>query len=250
MARTLTVVAGTGIAISAVCLGIAVALGGAELANLDFIHFGSNLKRCGADTGPAPTEDRREFAWHGGNEVNVDVPATVHYRPGTGMSVIASGPPDLVKHLRVSDSDIRFDCRGMGSDRMLDIVLPGRPLQEFTINGTGRLMLDDLDQKRLEVSIHGNADVRAAGKAEALELSIAGSGKADLGGLAVDRAEVNIAGSGEASVAPKERAEINIAGSGLIRFITQPKKLETHIVGSGRIVNAPENAGAAAPGTL
>jgi hypothetical protein len=49
--------------------------------------------------------------------------------------------------------------------------------------------------------------------------------------------EVHIAGSGNTDIAPTDEAEIHIAGSGDVNLHSNPKKLETHIAGSGRIHN-------------
>ena len=44
---------------------------------------------------------------------------------------------------------------------------------------------------------------------------------------------------GNTDIAPTEEADIHIAGSGHVNLHTNPKKLETHIAGSGRIHNIP-----------
>jgi hypothetical protein len=48
---------------------------------------------------------------------------------------------------------------------------------------------------------------------------------------------VHIAGSGNTDIAPSEDADIHIAGSGDVNLHGNPKQLETHIAGSGRIHN-------------
>ena len=127
------------------------------------------------------------------------------------------------------------------------MVLPGRALNQFTLNGTGHLVLENINQRRLEIKLNGRGDVRGTGTAEDVDLRIAGSGDAHLGGLAIQRVRVRIAGSGDAELSPEDDADIRIAGSGRIRFLKQPRNLRTRIAGSGRIVNAsaapaPENA--------
>ena len=46
-----------------------------------------------------------------------------------------------------------------------------------------------------------------------------------------------IAGSGNTDIAPSDEADIHIAGSGDVNLHSNPRKLETHIAGSGRIHN-------------
>jgi len=63
------------------------------------------------------------------------------------------------------------------------------------------------------------------------------AGDADLGHVASQISEVHIAGSGNTDIAPTDEADIHIAGSGDVNLHSNPKKLETHIAGSGRIHN-------------
>ena len=126
MARNRAVVSGFGIAISAVCLGVAAALGA---DNIDLPGFGPWFGNCDDVQGVTVTGNRREIAWNnGGNDVSISVPANVSYRSGEGTMLIATGDAEALRHLRVSDGDIEFDCRGLDVDSDdLTLILPGRP---------------------------------------------------------------------------------------------------------------------------
>jgi hypothetical protein len=89
----------------------------------------------------------------------------------------------------------------------------------------------------VKVSIAGSGSIKADGKVEHADIHIAGSGDADLGGVKANVATVHIAGSGNTDIAPSDEADIHIAGSGDVNLHSSPKKLETHIAGSGRIHN-------------
>lgn len=232
--RTLGVIALAGVGVSVVCLAVAHVID----PGVDKINTLLMLRGCSA-----PADDSanvtRELAWNGDDGVTINVPATIHYRPDNGPVLRASGPNGMMTHLRVRDGRVELDCTMYGADRQLDLVLPGRAFDSFTLNGTGHLVLENLKQNRLNVNLRGTGDVRANGVADDLTLNIAGSGDADLGRLAVNSSKVRIAGSGKAALAPKDSADITIAGSGEIRFLEQPRHLQTHIAGSGRIINAP-----------
>jgi hypothetical protein len=129
------------------------------------------------------------------------------------------------------------------------LVLPGRALNQFTLNGTGHLVLENINQRRLDIKLKGSGDVRGTGTAEDMDLRIAGSGDAHLGCLAIQRVRVRIAGSSDVELSPEDDADIRIAGSGEIRFLKQPRNLRTRIAGSGRIVNASPAAIPEAPPT-
>jgi hypothetical protein len=233
MAKTLIVVAGAGFAIAVICFGLAAALDGAGWA-------GSSLfTACGPATEDGISGNRRESAWDGEDRVSINMPATVHYRPDAGPRAIVTGPPEALGHLRIVNGDIGSNCRGLLHGQKVDIVLPGVRLQEFRVNGAARLMLENIDQPELTLTIRGAGDVRATGKANDLTLRVTGAGKADLGKLSVSRAEIHITGAGEAEIAPEQEADINITGAGEIRLLKQPPKLQSQIRGAGRIINAP-----------
>jgi len=238
--RTLGVIALAGIGASVVCLAIAHAIdpGVDQFRGFRGDGFGFMFRGCST-----PSDDSanitRELEWHGGDTVTINVPATIHYRPDNGPTLRASGPNDIMSHLRVRDGRVELDCRMYGFDRELNLVLPGRTFDSFILNGTGHLVLENLRQTELNVSLRGEGDVRATGMADDLTLNIAGSGDADMGQLSVQSSKVRIAGSGKAALAPRDSADIFIAGSGEIRFLEQPRHLQTHIAGSGRIINAP-----------
>lgn len=235
--RTLGVIALAGVGVSVVCLGIAHAID-PSVNSVWGNRFGFMYRGCSAPADDAANVTR-DLEWNGDETVTVNVPATIHYRPDNGPMLRASGPNAMMSHLRVRDGRIELDCKLYGFGRELDLVLPGREFDSFTMNGTGHLVLENLNQNRVAVNLRGTGDVRASGRAEDLTLTIAGTGDADMGRLAVQSSKVRIAGSGKAELSPKDSADIEIAGSGVIRFLEQPRHLQTHIAGSGRIINAP-----------
>jgi len=129
-------------------------------------------------------------------------------------------------------------CRNWRGDTdALTITLPGQEFKRFSIAGSGSLVLSKLDQMGVRVNIAGSGSIKADGKVEHADIHIAGSGDADLGQVKANIATVHIAGSGNTDIAPSDEADIHIAGSGDVNLHSNPKKLETHIAGSGRIHN-------------
>ena len=239
MVQKLAIVAFTGLAVSAVAMGVAAAIGtqdyGKEFHRLDLLMF-SDRPRCESMDGA--TETSRSLKWDGSDEVSLNVPGRARYTPNGDRQMHVSGDPDLVAHVRVRGGRIELDCRGRGwGDHALEITLPGTPMKEFGIAGSGKLELNDLDQRDIRVSIAGSGSITASGKVEDVEISIKGSGDADLGKVETGDARVEIFGSGNADIAPRDEAEIHIAGSGDVNLHTTPRNVETHIMGSGRIHN-------------
>ena len=238
MVHKLAIIAVIGLTGSAVCMGAAAAIGGREFGKsfdgMDFSMFGDR-PRC-ENGGGYPTS--RTLDWDGSDHVGLAVGGHATYTPGSDNQVHVSGNPVLVAHVRVRDGRVELDCRGGDLDRdSLEITLPGREFKKFGIAGSGNLVLQNLNQDRLKVSIAGSGSIKADGKVEHAEIHIAGSGDADLGAVKSQVSEVHIAGSGNTDIAPTEEAEIHIAGSGDVNLHASPKRLSTHIAGSGRIHN-------------
>jgi hypothetical protein len=238
MVHKLAIIAVVGLSASAVCIGAAAAIGGREFGKsfdgVDFSMFGDR-PAC-ENGGGYPTS--RTLDWDGSDHVGITIPGRATYAPGNDDKLHVSGNPVLVPHVRVRDGRVELDCRmGFNGAHDLEITLPGREFKKFGIAGSGNLVLHNLNQEKLKVSIAGSGNIKADGKVEHAEVHIAGSGDADLGKVVSQVVEVHIAGSGNTDIAPSEEAEIHIAGSGDVNLHANPKRLNTHIAGSGRIHN-------------
>jgi hypothetical protein len=240
MVHKLAIAAIIGLSTCAVCMGAAAAIGGQEIGKtfdgMDFSMFGDQ-PRCEAVAGATATS--RDLDWDGSDSISLSVPGTSRYSPTNDRKVHITGDPQALAHIRVRDGHIEMNCNGHWrfGDTDIAITLPGGEFKKFSIAGSGRLTLDNLNQEKLKVSIAGSGNIKANGKVGETEIHIAGSGDADLGQVATRETTVRIAGSGNTDIAPTEGADIHIAGSGDVNLHTNPKRLETHIAGSGRIHN-------------
>lgn len=240
MVHKLAIAAVIGLSTCAVCMGAAAAIGGNEFGKnfdgMDFSMFGDK-PRCEAVAGATATS--RDLDWDSSDSISLSVPGTSRYSPANDRKVHITGDPQALAHIRVRDGHIEMNCNGHWrfGDSDIATTLPGGEFKKFGIAGSGRLTLDNLNQEKLKVSIAGSGNIKANGKVGETEIHIAGSGDADLGQVATRETTVRIAGSGNTDIAPTEGADIHIAGSGDVNLHTNPKRLETHIAGSGRIHN-------------
>jgi hypothetical protein len=266
MVHKLILIAGIGLGASSICVGAAAAFGGGDDSFFD------SRPACEASAGA--TAATRDMDWDGSDHAALNFSGHASYTPGSGDRLRASGDPQVLAHLRVRHGMVELDCRGW-RDRTRDVTvtLPGRAFEKFDVMG-GDLVLDKLNQSSLAVAIAGsgkvqasgrigeaklsiagsgtiNADqlaatrasaeiagsgaIRAKGSIDDLGIKIAGSGHADFGRAASRTARVEISGHGDVDIAPTERADINISGSGDVTLHSDPRELETHIGGSGRI---------------
>jgi hypothetical protein len=217
---------------------------------------------------------KRDLDWDGSDHLSLTAPGQATYTPGTDDRVHVSGDPQLVSHVQVRDGKVELDCRGWHSGDNLTIALPGREFNKFAIAGTGHLILDKLNQPQVSLTIGGSGHIQANGKLndlklavggsgemdldqvtadhgrleiggsgtvrakgaiQELDIKIGGSGRADFGAVASRIATVKIGGHGDVDIAPTDEADISIGGSGDVNLHSNPKQLETHIGGSGRI---------------
>lgn len=240
MIKKLGWIAVTGFAVGFVSLAGAYAAGGKDIWNWEGVkrwHGFPFSARCGDATtaGAEPTE--RRWAWTGGDEVTLALSANVHYRVGEGDEVIVRGPADMLSRVVIDDETVTLNCHGFTRGQSLDITLPGRAFREITIAGAGNVVGENLNQARLEVTIAGSGSVTAKGSADHVEVNIAGSGDAKLAELGMKSLEISVAGSGDAEAAPTESAEVSVMGSGNLTLFSNPKRLETKFMGSGRVIN-------------
>jgi hypothetical protein len=236
MSKTLVIATTAGLLLCAAFLGLAVAIGGD-----DIFHDARSLNEV------KPLIDlatHKSWRWSGGDTLALDAPMNIRYRPSDPPGVSVTGPEDLLKHVRVSDGRIASDVTH--SDKRLDAVLSGVAIRKFVVNGGENLDLGEIDQPGLDLFINGNGTVSGRGKVERLNLTIAGPGKAELGGLSANDAKVSILGSGEASLSPHGSVKLFIAGSGKLQLLTRPAELRQTIVGSGEVSQLSAEAAQAA----
>ena len=151
--------------------------------------------------------------------------------------------------MEIEDGQIRFrHDHDDDNDENLTIVMTAPSVSRFEMAGSGNLAIMNYKQDKLTLDLSGSADVTAKGEAGAIDLSISGSGDADLGEIKAQSATVNIEGSGGARLAPTDAAKVEISGSGGVTLLTHPPKLESNVSGSGSVrQEEPSTAASSAP---
>jgi hypothetical protein len=258
MIRTLFIIAAAGLVLATASLGGAFALGGRDMARhgweWTFRDGDGDTVSIERDDGTRAEDITRTLAWTGGQSLTVDLSADVDYVQGETPGVTITGPASLVDKVRLvgdrltwtEDNDgpnhetVVFGRREGGRgvwvhSEAVRIVVTAPNINSFDLEGSADLTLRDYDQDTLAVDISGSGDVSANGRTRALELDISGSGDADLSGLTTIDANVAIAGSGDARIAPTGKADITLAGSGDVAVTTRPTTVNQNISGSGEV---------------
>jgi hypothetical protein len=249
MIRVLLMIAVAGFVLSVGAISAAVAIGGPEAV----AHGGWSVanghwrgdshwdwdddddgRRATRDWGP---ESTRTLTWSGADTLDLDLAADVRYIQQAGPATVTiTGPTRLVDHVMVRGDTLKYEDRGHHTHRTkLAIVVRAPNIQSFDIAGRNTLVIEGYRQPRLRIDASGAADVTASGEVDDLELDLSGNADAELGALKTRRAEVDIAGSSDAVIAPTDDARLEIAGNGEVRLLTSPKSLSTDVSGSGRV---------------
>ena len=240
MIRTLSLIAVAGFVVALVCFGVAFGIAGGPFSIQDGAfrrwnwHTHDHGRMLVEHHAGDEASVQRTLAWSGGDALAVSVPGEITYVQGPTPSLTIDGPDSLVKHVVVHDGRIELEPGVYDGDR-LQIRLTAPGVHRFELDGDQALKIEAYDGDRLELVINGSGSVTGAGKAARVELSISGSGSADLSALAMDAAQVDISGSGDAVLGPRSSAKIDISGDGDVRLTTNPPVLQTDISGSGHV---------------
>ena len=136
------------------------------------------------------------------------------------------------------------------SGRKVEAVVTGIPIRKFVVNGGEHLDLGEVKQPDLDLHINGNGTVTGSGEVDHLRLTVAGPGKAALGGLSVtDDAKVAILGNGVVALAPLGDVRLFIAGNGKLAMASKPRSISQTIIGHGEIEQITAAAAAGGHGS-
>jgi hypothetical protein len=239
MTRNLGWIALGGLSIGITSLSLAFALDGRRLPDWPgILALGSSCNDGGAKAGAGARE--RRLAWDGGDSIDLALPGTVHWRGGDGSDLVVRGSPDLVANIEVRHGRLVLNCHDYGRARDVEIILPGRVFRRIGLAGSSKLVMENVNQPELTLSISGSGSVRAQGTVDRTTVNIAGSGDARLAGLAMKELTAKISGSGKVEAAPKDSADVTISGSGDVRLASRPATLRSKVSGSGRVSQASE----------
>jgi hypothetical protein len=146
----------------------------------------------------------------------------------SGLLLIAHRP--LHYHVTVPELD-RVAVTGTGKVDATGLVTSDL---ELTASGAADIAIADLEAHALKAQISGRGSFRLAGRADAFELRISGSGEVDAAGLACQSSEIRISGQGTTTVRVAKRLDVRISGLGTVRYHGDPTVTQS-ISGSGTV---------------
>ena len=191
--------------------------------------------------------------------VSLRGPDDVDVRVGSAFSVRAEGDENDLAKLRIERvgdelrvGRVRGISWGGGKGVKVYVTMPRITAAElagagdFTIDrvegpqfrgeiaGSGDLAVAALQTASAKFSIAGSGSIKAAGRADALDIDIAGAGSIEAGELTASKASVSIAGSGDVAAKVNGPAKIDIVGSGDVD-LGSGARCTTTKMGSGNV---------------
>ena len=234
MTRTLACIATGGLIGAAAFLTLGTFLSGSGWASAAYLWNGGST--CELASG---TQQQMTLPFIAGDRLVIDLPGSIHYRPGGKAEVVVSGDSALLGHLRIESGRLGLDCAPGWSASRLEVKLSGPAITRWDLLGNSNLALSEINQQELQVNIKGSGSSSATGIVDAITLGISGSGEARFEGLTAQSATVQIRGSGDAKVTAKVDADVSISGSGNVQLSGHPEMRRAEIRGNGRIVQVP-----------
>lgn len=235
MARKLAFFATTGLIGAAAFLTLGAVLSGVGWT--DALHVWSGKASCRAG---ASSQQQVTLPFTASDSLAVNLPAaSVHYQPGDRAEAVISGDPALLEHVRIDAGELSLDCEPGWFASRLDVKLSGPAITNWELLGSGNLTLSQINQPRLQLSIKGSGNSSASGTADAVDLTISGSGSARMQDLTAKSVQANIYGSGDAKMTAQADADVSISGSGNVELFGRPVLRRSEIRGSGRILQMP-----------
>lgn len=166
-------------------------------------------------------------------------------------AVSVSGSGDIIGESKIRTNDLDVNVSGSGSLTLEveatggvdanvsgsgDMVLKGHfESFESDVSGSGKVVLDAMIENEADFGISGSGKIEAQGQANAVKANISGSGKVLAADLKTERCEVRISGSGNVEINVTEELDANISGSGSVSYRGNPRKINSHAAGSGKV---------------
>ena len=158
---------------------------------------------------------------------------------GGKQSVVVHADDNLLRHvttqvqagnLIIGNTSGSFTTK---SPMSVEVSVPS--LEALTLTGSGVISTTGIKTASLTVRLSGSGVLRASGSATRLDVSVGGSGDAQLEQLAARDAHAVVSGSGRILVRATNSLDAAVPGSGAIIYSGNPAHVTTSITGNGAV---------------
>lgn len=220
-------------------LPLVLAVGACSRSGPESTPSGGSAPRSTAE-GPSPSGDsgddvRSVGVFHG---VTLDAAAQVTVRRGERASVVVRAEPEVARRVTTKVID---GVLVIGSDEPYSARTPVRvavvtaAVDSLALNGSGTIDVAGFQSARLSISLAGSGSLRGSGRAEELEVNLAGSGRIQLFDLTAATVSARLPGSGHIEVTATQSLDAAIAGAGDVVYGGRPPVVRDRVAGAGRV---------------
>jgi hypothetical protein len=137
---------------------------------------------------------------------------------------------------QVSGNSLKIDCEeNLRPTKGITIIVSSDSLSVVRLNGAVGLTASNLSGHDLKLESNGASSISADGSVTNLEVNFSGASKLNAKSLRTQTARVSLNGASHAVVSVTETLNASISGAGLLTYSGNPKSVEKHIEGVGRI---------------
>ena len=160
-------------------------------------------------------------------------------RVGSTRSVVVRGDDNLLRRVTTRVLAGRLVIGNVpgsfttSSPMSVEVGVPS--LDALSLSGSGVIAVRGIESRRLGVALPGSGVVRASGTVTRLDVTLSGSGDAQLSGLAAQDVHAIVSGSGRIIVNVARDLEASVPGSGAIVYTGNPGHVSSSITGSGAV---------------
>ena len=192
----------------------------------------------GVEGSGVPASETRDVAAFAAVDLAGSNNVTIHV--GGEQAVVVSADDNLVDHVttRVEGGKLLIGTTSGSfttkAPMSVDVTIPA--LHAVTLSGSGTLVADGIDAKRMTVALPGSGILRASGTAATLAVDHSGSGDAQLEDLVASDVRAVLGGSGRIVVTATKSLDATVTGSGAIFYSGDPSQVTTSVTGSGVVM--------------
>ncbi len=159
---------------------------------------------------------------------------------GGTQSVVVHADRNLIRQVTTRVEGGRLVVANTGSfttkaPMRVAVTMPA--LNALTLSGSGIITVENVDADALTLMLSGSGVLRAAGTVGRLDVSLAGSGDAQLDSLVARDVHAVVTGSGRIVVHPTSSLDASVPGTGAIVYTGEPPHVKTSITGVGAVTH-------------
>ena len=166
---------------------------------------------------------------------------TVTISVGEEQSVVVRADSNLVDRVTTTVQDgslVIGNIPGSYTTKSpMSVTISVPSLEALTLTGSGVVTVTEIEASSLTVRLPGSGVLRAGGTATELDVSVGGSGDAQLEHLIAGDVRAVLSGSGRIVLTATKSLHASVSGSGAIMYGGNPQEVTTSITGSGAIVS-------------